>query len=506
MFTLAQWIARLTKGYIKATGKKPGGLAKLKIKQEAAAKVKAQDKVIQFPKDRITSWWKPRPGEKAATTSTPIKKSISDEAATGHVQKLKEELPFMSRKELHQLRADVVNRKAYGSFDDVQRRELLDALTNQFTNKPEFASGGVAGQLHLNQGGRARFQGGTPAVDLRMQNTYAENIAANKAQSQMNKAMRGLGNIGSVGGQYVKAFMGVPGTITSGGMDETLQNLIQKQIQETGKLSGGIDYKDYGVKTNPDMWQPIKDPSTGEFKRDAAGKLLKELFPEGRLFEGRGGKSYTSPEFALAATLGKADWEVDPKTGKVTWTGGTDYNFPEKFFGADIINRGGLLSYLGGPQGPQEFSPNVTLSQDFLKDYQPQQTSTPMMSQQDFYGQFWGVPYAGYEGQHFKTLQEGDPNYDEIRRSHTAGSFADLVDRGLVQRYEGPTDYNVYKSSFAKGGRIGYAQGIGPTGERQYNPVGKGDWYQKMPVIDPELRKRIEEYKKRKGLANILGV
>jgi hypothetical protein len=128
------------------------------------------------------------------------------------------------------------------------------------------------------------------------------------------------------------------------------------------------------------------------------------------------------------------------------------------------------------------------------------------MSQQDFYGQFWGVPYAGYEGQHFKTLQEGDPNYDEIRRSHTAGSFADLVDRGLVQRYEGPTDYNVYKSSFAKGGRIGYAQGIGPTGERQYNPVGKGDWYQKMPVIDPELRKRIEEYKKRKGLANILGV
>ena len=31
MFTFAQWVARLTKGYFKATGKKPDGLAKIKI-------------------------------------------------------------------------------------------------------------------------------------------------------------------------------------------------------------------------------------------------------------------------------------------------------------------------------------------------------------------------------------------------------------------------------------------------------------------------------------------
>ena len=35
-FTLAEWIARLTKGYFKATGRQPDGLAKLKIKMEAA--------------------------------------------------------------------------------------------------------------------------------------------------------------------------------------------------------------------------------------------------------------------------------------------------------------------------------------------------------------------------------------------------------------------------------------------------------------------------------------
>ena len=42
MFTLAQWIARLTKGYIRYTGKKPDGLAHLKIKLEAAQKFKNQ--------------------------------------------------------------------------------------------------------------------------------------------------------------------------------------------------------------------------------------------------------------------------------------------------------------------------------------------------------------------------------------------------------------------------------------------------------------------------------
>ena len=46
-FTLAEWILRLTKGYTKATGKKPDGLIKLKIKIEAAEKVRQQDKILK---------------------------------------------------------------------------------------------------------------------------------------------------------------------------------------------------------------------------------------------------------------------------------------------------------------------------------------------------------------------------------------------------------------------------------------------------------------------------
>ena len=54
--------------------------------------------------------------------------------------------------------------------------------------------------------------------------------------------------------------------------------------------------------------------------------------------------------------------------------------------------------------------------------------------------------------------------------------------------------------------RPGYAQGTKRPGEGQYNPVGKGDWLLNMPKIDPDLRKLLEEFKKRKGLAHVLGV
>jgi len=63
MKTFAQWVIALTRGYIKATGKKPDKLAKLKINMEAGQKVKDQNKVIEFPRDKITDWTKPRPGE-----------------------------------------------------------------------------------------------------------------------------------------------------------------------------------------------------------------------------------------------------------------------------------------------------------------------------------------------------------------------------------------------------------------------------------------------------------
>ena len=62
-------------------------------------------------------------------------------------------------------------------------------------------------------------------------------------------------------------------------------------------------------------------------------------------------------------------------------------------------------------------------------------------------------------------------------------------------------------ASLMQAPRSGYAQGIGPVGERQYNPVPEGtDWLHTMPVIDPNILKLMREYKKRQGLARILNI
>ena len=46
--TIAEMIAQLTKGFMKATGRKPDGLEKIKIQQEAVSKFKEQQKVVDM--------------------------------------------------------------------------------------------------------------------------------------------------------------------------------------------------------------------------------------------------------------------------------------------------------------------------------------------------------------------------------------------------------------------------------------------------------------------------
>ena len=48
LFTLKEIIARLTRGFVKATGRKPEGLDNIKIKQEALKKFMEQNKVVDM--------------------------------------------------------------------------------------------------------------------------------------------------------------------------------------------------------------------------------------------------------------------------------------------------------------------------------------------------------------------------------------------------------------------------------------------------------------------------
>ena len=76
--TFVELVAKLTRGFIKETGKQPDSLAKIKISMEAAEQIKNQSKVVDFPKDRITPFYKPRPGAGVDNTKQRILK-IDDE-------------------------------------------------------------------------------------------------------------------------------------------------------------------------------------------------------------------------------------------------------------------------------------------------------------------------------------------------------------------------------------------------------------------------------------------
>ena len=145
-------------------------------------------------------------------------------------------------------------------------------------------------------------------------------------------------------------------------------------------------------------------------------------------------------------TAGRFNVDIDPeaRTGLIR----DRYDFSKQMPGSTPYDINIAL--------PQKFVDEILNSPEYQKitGYKPPQTRTPL-SESDFYNQFYGVPFEGFQGKAFKSLQKGDPNYDEvIRRAQTAGGFADLVDRGIIQAYTGPTDYKNYLSTFADGGAV----------------------------------------------------
>ena len=169
MLTLAQWIARLTKGYAKATGKKPDKLAQLKIKFEASQKVKNQEKVIPFPQERITDWRVPRPtegphkadvissgiGKKAETAKTIDEDKFvadfmaqADRAYYRFVNETLVKVQNASKDEQLQIAKDIINRKGmYHNLDEQDAAKILKSVDQNIRPVEPKAGGGLAGML-----------------------------------------------------------------------------------------------------------------------------------------------------------------------------------------------------------------------------------------------------------------------------------------------------------------------------------------------------------------------
>ena len=216
--------------------------------------------------------------------------------------------------------------------------------------KKRYADGGSIGIEVLFEPKREKFNtGGTPydarasAVDYA---TALDRVGAG-TNEQKRKSLsdylgnaistqgQKIGNVGTMALQGAKGVLGIQGTPITDSMQTSLQNIIQNQIKNSGKLSGNINYNDYGVKTGT----------------------------QGKEFLGFGDRSFTDPEAALATTLGKASYVVDPKTGKVTFTGGTAYDFGDDQFGGlgKFISKGGVFN-----DQATQYNPNISLGSDFI--------------------------------------------------------------------------------------------------------------------------------------------
>ena len=141
MKTFAQWVLALTRGYIKATGKRPNKLDQLRIKMEAGQKVKDQKKVIEFPQDRITDWTKERP--EPGMFDNIFAKMQKDMGKKPKVVKTEAQI----KKELEK-----------------QNKESIQRFKDKMKDPEDFAGGGIAGMLgeptYVDDSHRVPYGGG----------------------------------------------------------------------------------------------------------------------------------------------------------------------------------------------------------------------------------------------------------------------------------------------------------------------------------------------------------
>ena len=145
----------------------------------------------------------------------------------------------------------------------------------------------------------------------------------------------GLGsllNMYSIPKTMIDAQFGVSSSYASPQMKEELRKQIMSDIRRTGRTSGGISYEDLGFDTMYNASGEHIDVSKNPGFRNPLG--------------------INSAQQSIGLTGGKMDWGVDPTTGKVTFTGGTDYNFGAGF---------------GNQFGNVEWNPDISVDPSLIK-------------------------------------------------------------------------------------------------------------------------------------------
>ena len=124
IFTLPQMISRLTKGFVKVTGRKPDGLEKIKIQQEALERIKQQDKVVDM-EGNVIDTSKGIMGGKQIQESpefgAKIRKTYDEAKGPGKGQEMVDALKSPGAKKSYEILEEQLGVKLYGdeTFEEV---------------------------------------------------------------------------------------------------------------------------------------------------------------------------------------------------------------------------------------------------------------------------------------------------------------------------------------------------------------------------------------------------
>ena len=215
---------------VKQTGNMPTKSEGMKIINMYQDIQKDTAKIFQFPKDRITPFHKPRPGDPNYADSV-----IKDLKSRDPVDAMKEANSIIGRKNpsykgpYKNLSDDEAQRILKETDDHIFQRDIKYDEFGDPIKPEDMASGGIAGQLHLNEGGRAGFKEGS-----------------GMKRRTFLKILGGLGALPIVG-KYLKwakplakakSLTSVPITQTAN-MPDWFIPLINKVIKEGDNLSDG---------------------------------------------------------------------------------------------------------------------------------------------------------------------------------------------------------------------------------------------------------------------------
>jgi len=127
LFTLPQMIQRLTRGFVKVTGRMPDGLEKIKIKQEALERIKQQNKVLDMEGNVIDTSKGIMGGRQAdkfiSKNKTMIDEAI-DNASPGFAGDIKYDAELVAE--------DLAERMGK-VYDDLPTKERLDLYDQAYT-------------------------------------------------------------------------------------------------------------------------------------------------------------------------------------------------------------------------------------------------------------------------------------------------------------------------------------------------------------------------------------